>query len=122
MKIVILATTALVLLAVTFGSPFPVKRPAIGNHWGSPHELLPMTFAHKDHTDVACTECHHNYVDDTGLETCMLCHVTDERVAHLLMTQFHELCMGCHVDTQLAGDAAGPTRSCIACHMSEDDP
>ena len=119
---------AVVVFAVVFaavfalGTPLPVQTPDVDHHWDSKRAVLPMNFAHDDHLGKNCITCHHNYVDDTGGDPCMYCHVTDERVAHLLESQFHELCMGCHVDKALAGEPHGPVRRCISCHLGDDKP
>jgi len=89
--------------------------------FGSNH-MLAVNFAHADHTAQNCIACHHNYVDDTGTGPCFECHVTDPEVSPIIETQFHDLCRGCHVDSQLAGEAYGPTRRCIDCHITDDKP
>ena len=94
MKYATLITLAVVAWIAAWGSPFVDQLPEIGHHYGSPEPILPMTFAHLDHTTVGCIDCHHNYVDDTGGEPCMLCHVTHDDVWPLLEEQFHTFCRG----------------------------
>lgn len=84
--------------------------------------LLPLTFAHADHLEVTCVACHHNFLDDTGQGLCFDCHKTDRSVSHLIETQFHDLCRGCHVEKQLAGEDGGPLRACLDCHVADDAP
>ena len=84
--------------------------------------LLVVNFAHADHTDQHCVDCHHNFVDDTGVGLCFDCHKSDPEIAPDIEAQFHDLCRGCHVENQLAGAEHGPTRSCIACHIADDRP
>ena len=105
-----------------WGAPFSTENPVIDYRWQSPEPLLPMTFAHSDHVNENCLVCHHNYVDDTGGDPCMICHVTNSEVWPLLETQFHDLCRGCHEDRQLAGEDGGPVRACIDCHVDEQKP
>ena len=81
-----------------------------------------MKFAHLDHVATPCIECHHNYVDDTGMETCMGCHVSNTEVWPLLEEQFHDLSRDCHVEKRIAGEEAGPARVCIDCHLEEAYP
>lgn len=81
-----------------------------------------MTFAHQDHTQQACVGCHHNYVDDTGSGTCLDCHKSDITVSPLLEEQFHGLCMTCHLEEQVAGNAHGPVRDCLGCHTPDQLP
>lgn len=122
MKMASAILVCLVLLLVVLGSPFALERPNIDHHWRSAKPILPMSFKHVDHTADTCVTCHHNYVDDTGEDECMLCHVNDERVAHLLRDQFHGLCMGCHVERQLEGEKFGPVRRCVDCHIHDRIP
>lgn len=84
--------------------------------------LLAINFAHKDHTAQNCLECHHNFNDDTGSLPCVECHKTDQAVSHLIETQFHDYCRGCHVEKQLLGEDGGPVRECFACHQEDPFP
>ena len=84
--------------------------------------LLPMNFAHKDHTAENCIVCHHNFVDDTGQQLCIDCHKRHAEVGLLIEEQFHTLCRSCHVERQREGKDAGPTRSCIDCHQQDPFP
>lgn len=112
--IVVAVTTAVLLpLAPTFQED---------HYYGSRESILPMSFAHGDHTTVTCITCHHDFVDETGPGLCMNCHVTHEEVSDLLEEQFHGLCMGCHVDLSAQHEKAGPVRQCLACHTLEDEP
>lgn len=79
-----------------------------------------MTFVHDDHLGVSCATCHHEFVDGTTGSSCLNCHVQDPEVAPLLEQQFHTLCRSCHVEKEAAGEASGPTRRCIACHLPDD--
>lgn len=105
-----------VLLALLVGlSEIPRTRAA--------RPLLPLTFAHADHRAETCVACHHELVDGTPPgPPCLECHDTDGEVAHLLESQFHGLCRGCHVERALQGVAAGPVRACRACHVQDEAP
>ena len=81
--------------------------------------MLPLTFAHVDHTEVSCVACHHDFADDTGPGLCLDCHKRDPTVAHLIEEQFHDLCRGCHAELAAEGEAAGPLRACNACHVPD---
>lgn len=85
-------------------------------------DFLPVTFAHSKHQGVNCASCHHEFIDDTGRGLCFDCHKTDPTVNASIEVQFHELCWGCHVEKQAAGEAHGPTRQCISCHAADNDP
>jgi predicted CXXCH cytochrome family protein len=122
MKSAVIVVVLLVAWILIYGSPFATDVPQRDYHYGSTELILPMSFAHVDHNAVSCVECHHNYVDDTGIEPCMYCHMTDSRVSDLLEEQFHELCRGCHEDHAARNEAGGPPRQCIACHLGDDRP
>ena len=121
MRTVLIAAGLFVAGVLFLGAPFGQKTD-IAPRYGSEEPILPMTFAHQDHTHAPCMDCHHNYVDDTGTQPCLHCHVTNEDVWPLFETQFHDLCRGCHEEKNLAGDESGPVRQCIACHVEELDP
>jgi len=58
-------TLAIVFLAgvliVVFGSPIAGEMPVKDFQFGSPEPILPMSFAHMDHAQENCIDCHHNY-------------------------------------------------------------
>lgn len=114
--VVILIGVALVVLGPP-GAPSSAKRETM---FETARPLLPMTFAHADHFDVACATCHHEFVDGTAGLPCIACHATDEKVAYLFEHQFHTLCRSCHVQEQALGNASGPTRRCVDCHLPDD--
>lgn len=116
--LLVLCTAALLSL----GTPLSTEQPVRKHRWLSVDEILPMTFAHINHAGENCLDCHHNYNDTTGSGLCMSCHVTDQDIRPLLETQFHDLCLGCHEDKQLAGEDGGPTRVCVDCHLDDELP
>ncbi|MEM9532307.1 MAG: cytochrome c3 family protein [Pseudomonadota bacterium] len=122
MKAGLLVVLALVAWVLWRGSPIAEELPAQDHYFGSPAPILPMSFAHRDHTTVHCAECHHNFVDDTGHAPCMLCHVTDKELWPMLEEQFHDLCRGCHVKLAAHGEPGGPPRQCIGCHVQDFEP
>lgn len=114
-----IAISTLVLLGLLVALTAWSERPSVRAERAS----LPMTFAHADHQATGCATCHHNFVDEVGFGgECIGCHRTDESVAHLVETQFHELCRGCHVEQSAAGESAGPLRQCRTCHTPDDAP
>jgi len=122
MKVGFIVTVVIVTWVLVFGSPLAGESSDLDHYYGSPDPILPMTFAHIDHTTVGCIDCHHNYVDDTGGSQCMYCHVTNEEVWPLLEVQFHDLCRGCHEEKSALGETGGPPRQCIGCHLADDAP
>lgn len=120
MKWILAGLFVLGLVLVVVGPPPPVRTAHRAVVAGAGRPILPMTFVHDDHRGVPCATCHHEFVDGTIGSTCIDCHVTDPKVSALLERQFHDLCRSCHVAERAAGKAAGPTRSCIACHLPDD--
>jgi hypothetical protein len=83
-------------------------------------ELVAVHFPHEKHTKVSCVTCHHNFIDKTGLGSCLDCHRSNRAdLTASAEATFHVFCRGCH--TQLAethaGEAHGPTRACSDCHF-----
>ena len=79
---------------------------------------LPVFFPHEKHTTVNCIACHHNFVDKTGIGSCLDCH----RRPHPDLTRsaeatFHTFCRDCHTELAHTSAKHGPTRSCSACHL-----
>lgn len=82
--------------------------------------LLPTRFDHKFHTAIGCVTCHHNFLDRSlGPKSCLACHKawgTSE--SRRIDVVFHAFCTECHQQRQIAGAAAGPVKSCAACHVA----
>jgi Class III cytochrome C family len=109
------AAVTLVLLPIPTATPH-LLQPAL-----TP-SILPVQFPHEKHTKVNCVICHHNFVDKTGIGSCLDCH----RSARPDLTQsaeatFHVFCRGCHTELAQTTTRHGPTRSCSACH-AKDSP
>jgi hypothetical protein len=111
-----------IALLIAFGSPLVDEKPVRAHYYNSPEPILPMSFAHIDHARENCIVCHHNYVDDTGGDLCMYCHMANPDVWPLLENQFHALCRGCHAEKAALGIDGGPPRECMACHLGDDLP
>jgi len=82
--------------------------------------IVPTGFSHGDHSDYACTACHHNFIDLSGNENCISCHKrlsTNEsmRVDRLL----HSFCSDCHRSELHADDRIeAPIDHCAGCHKT----
>lgn len=122
MKLGFLLSAALVIWVLIYGAPLAKSDSPRAHYYQSPEPILPMSFAHMDHTSVGCIDCHHNYVDDTGSLSCMNCHVTDQEVWPLFEEQFHDLCRGCHETKSAARETTGPPRHCEGCHVIDYEP
>jgi predicted CXXCH cytochrome family protein len=106
-----LAVTALLLL------PAPTASSRLLQPVTTPPTLA-IHFPHEKHTTVNCVACHHNFLDKTGIGSCLDCH----RSANTALTQsaeatFHIFCRNCHSQiAQTTTGRHGPTRACSACH------
>jgi hypothetical protein len=116
MKFVLVTILVAAGLIVGFGSPIAKEEPLRDYYYESPVPILPMSFAHADHTTENCILCHHNYNDDTGGGPCMNCHTP------LFEKQYHDLCRSCHAEKAAQGIDGGPPRHCIECHRGDDLP
>lgn len=74
-------------------------------------------FLHTDHVGFTCTGCHHNFIDRTGSENCMVCH---KRIsvseASRIDRMFHAFCSDCHRTEKRKGEKSGPIDDCKGCH------
>ena len=78
--------------------------------------MLPVLFEHADHSETACADCHHNFLDGTGSGPCYICHKHTAEIAPAMEKMFHDFCFECHAATLAKGEDAGPPRQCSACH------
>lgn len=122
MKFVLITVLTAAALIIVFGSPIAKEVPVRGIYYESPRPILPMSFAHEDHTTENCILCHHNYNDNTGGGPCMNCHTTTQDVWPLFERQFHDLCRTCHAKKAADNIDGGPPRHCIECHRGDDLP
>jgi hypothetical protein len=110
------------ILAAYAALSWHANQPVERNTEAAVVDILPMTFAHKDHIIQRCVDCHHNFEDDSGQGLCIDCHVRDDDLAYRIEKQFHDLCRGCHLDEHRKGEKAGPLRRCDDCHTADHLP
>ena len=80
---------------------------------------LPLDFPHDKHAAVNCLLCHHNYVDKTGLDTCIRCHRSQRTdLKEGAEARFHGFCFDCHRHPDAKFERHGPPSGCIACHRA----
>lgn len=74
-------------------------------------------FSHGDHGGIACTTCHHNFIDRSGKENCITCHKRLTISEPMRIDRmFHAFCSECHRDEKAAGHKTGPIDHCMGCH------
>lgn len=107
-----LAVFVLLLLPIPTASPRllqPATAPA----------TVPIHFPHEKHTTVNCVTCHHNFVDKTGIGSCLDCHRSERPdLGQPAEATFHTFCRNCHSQLAQTTTKHGPTRACSACHAS----
>jgi predicted CXXCH cytochrome family protein len=80
-------------------------------------EPLLLSFPHDRHRAVNCLQCHHNFTDRTGTDSCISCHRSTRAAIRVgAEARFHDFCLNCHRDPPgyLAGH--GPVTGCNTCH------
>jgi hypothetical protein len=104
--------------ALLFLLPIPTATSHLLQPAATP-SLLPVRFPHEKHTTVDCITCHHNFVDKTGVGSCLDCHRSSlPDLTQSAEATFHTFCRGCHTDLAQTTDKHGPTRACSTCHVS----
>ena len=109
---VVIASLATLLALVRSSTASAMREPFLRRA-----EPLVLGFPHDKHRAVNCIECHHNYVDQTGKDSCISCHRA--RRADLKMgaeARFHGFCLGCHREPPASLTRHGPIAGCKTCH------
>lgn len=107
-----------VAAALLFLLPIPTATPHLLQQAVQP-AVLPITFPHEKHTTVGCVACHHNFIDKTGVGSCLECHRTPSPdVTQSAEATFHTFCRSCHTALAETTGKHGPTRACSACHIN----
>jgi hypothetical protein len=104
--------------AILFLLPIPTATSHLLQPATTP-SLLPLYFPHEKHTTVDCVTCHHNFIDKTGVGSCLECHRSSQPdLTQSAEATFHTFCRNCHTDLAQTTDKHGPTRACSTCHVS----
>jgi predicted CXXCH cytochrome family protein len=78
---------------------------------------LALSFPHEKHRAVNCLQCHHNFTDQTGADSCISCHRSNRAEIRVSAeARFHDFCLGCHRDPPAQFTHHGPVTGCDACH------
>jgi predicted CXXCH cytochrome family protein len=111
LAVVGLATVALLAVLLPGAGP-ALREPLVRRAHG-----LADNFPHEKHRVVNCIQCHHNYTDGAGLDTCIGCHRSARAdLKRGVEARFHVFCLGCHRDPDPAGERHGPVSGCATCH------
>jgi len=80
-------------------------------------EPLVLGFPHDTHRAVNCIQCHHNFTDQSGQDSCISCHRSGRAVIQVgAEARFHDFCLGCHRDPPAYVTGHGPVTGCGTCH------
>jgi predicted CXXCH cytochrome family protein len=80
-------------------------------------EPLILGFPHDKHRQVNCVECHHNFADRTGADSCISCHRNGGAAIRVgVEARFHDFCLGCHRQPPAYLTGHGPVTGCSTCH------
>jgi predicted CXXCH cytochrome family protein len=109
---IVLGTLVALLALMRGGMALALREPFLRRS-----EPLVLDFPHDKHRQVNCIQCHHNFVDRTGADSCISCHRSsrsDIRVG--AEARFHDFCLGCHRDPPGYLMSHGPVTGCNTCH------
>jgi predicted CXXCH cytochrome family protein len=80
-------------------------------------EPLVLGFPHNKHRAVNCIQCHHDFADRSGGDSCISCHRSARAAIRVgAEARFHDFCLGCHRDPPAYLTGHGPVTACSTCH------
>lgn len=109
---IILGSLVALLALARSGTTLALREPFLRRS-----ERLVLNFPHDKHRAINCLECHHNFADRSGDDSCISCHRSgraDIRVG--VEARFHDFCLGCHRDPPAYLAGHGPVTGCNTCH------
>jgi hypothetical protein len=114
-KLILIALPAILCGIIAVLATGPLAQARLESLRSSPIDHA--RFLHDDHTDFACTTCHHNFTDRTGTQNCITCHkALSTSEAMRVDRLFHAFCTDCHRRESLARRKSGPLDHCTGCH------
>ncbi len=113
---IVACSVAMAVALAPHATTVALREPALMRNHG-----LTESFPHDKHRVVNCIQCHHNYTDGTGLDTCIGCHRSARAdLKRGPEARFHEFCFGCHRDPDPRWEHHGPVTGCSDCHAIAD--
>jgi predicted CXXCH cytochrome family protein len=80
-------------------------------------EPLVLGFPHDKHRAVNCIQCHHDFADRSGTDSCVSCHRSSRAGIRVgAEARFHDFCLGCHRDPAAYLTGHPPVTGCSTCH------
>jgi hypothetical protein len=109
---IVLGALGTLLLLLPGGTALALREPFVRRS-----EPLVLGFPHDKHLQVNCIQCHHNFVDRTGADSCISCHRSGRALIRVgAEARFHDFCLGCHRDPPAGLSGHGPVTGCSTCH------
>jgi len=110
---IVLGSLVALLALQQSGAALVLRRPFL--HRSDP---LVLAFPHDKHRAVNCIQCHHNFADRSGTDSCISCHRSARSAIKVgAEARFHDFCLGCHRDPPAYLTGHGPVTGCNTCHV-----
>ena len=110
--VIVLGSLVALLALMRAGTALALREPFLRRS-----EPLVLGFPHDKHRQVNCIQCHHNFADRTGADSCISCHRSNRTVIRVgAEARFHDFCLGCHRDPPPHLTGHGPVTGCSTCH------
>jgi predicted CXXCH cytochrome family protein len=110
--VIVLGSLAALAVLLRAGSALALREP----FWPRSEPLV-LAFPHDKHLAVNCIQCHHNFTDRTGADSCISCHRSGRTAIQVgAEARFHDFCLGCHRDPPAYLKGHGPQSGCSTCH------
>jgi predicted CXXCH cytochrome family protein len=109
---IVLGSLVVLLALMRGGMALAMREPILRRS-----EPLVLGFPHDKHRQVNCIECHHNFADGSGEDSCVSCHRSGRAAIRVgAEARFHDFCLGCHRDPHGYLTDHGPVTGCSICH------
>ena len=109
---IVLGSLVALLALVRGGTALALREPFLRRS-----EPLVLGFPHQKHRAVNCIQCHHNFADRSGGDSCISCHRSGGAAIRVgAEARFHDFCLGCHRDPPAYLIGHGPVTGCSTCH------
>lgn len=109
---IVLGSLVALLALLRAGTALALREPFVRRT-----EPLALAFPHDKHRQVNCIQCHHNFADRSGADSCISCHRSGGSAIRVgAEARFHDFCLACHRDPPAYLTGHGPVTGCSSCH------
>jgi predicted CXXCH cytochrome family protein len=110
---IVLGSLVALLAVLRSGTALTLREPFVRRS-----EPLVLGFPHDKHRAINCVQCHHNFADRTGSDSCISCHRSGRAAIRVgAEARFHDFCLGCHREPPANLTGHGPVTGCNTCHV-----